>query len=57
MDNHNDKMVAIIGLLSAALIAVTLLFSLTWYNTRHHDGAEPVILSSCASADRPASVP
>jgi len=32
MESRDDKMIAIIGLLTACLIGVTFLFLMTWFN-------------------------
>ncbi|PKH26282.1 hypothetical protein CIG19_00270 [Enterobacterales bacterium CwR94] len=42
MESRDDKMVALVGLLAAALIGVTILFTVTWFSGLRHN-AEPLI--------------
>lgn len=51
MDSRDDKLVALIGLLSAGLIAVTVLFTLTWLSDVRYTSKQPLDVRVCVNSN------
>lgn len=49
MDTREDKLLALVGLLSASLIIVVVFFTLTWFSDVRHLPENPVDPQSCFS--------
>ncbi|WP_164877290.1 hypothetical protein [[Pantoea] beijingensis] len=47
MENRDDKLIALIGLLSACLITVVFLFTMTWLSDVRHTPEQSVDVQSC----------
>lgn len=47
MENRDDKLIALIGLLSACLISVIFLFTMTWLSDVRHTPDQLVDTQSC----------
>lgn len=52
MESRDDKLIAIIGLLSACLIGVVFLFLMTWLTDVRHP-ADPSLDVQCCTAKKP----
>ncbi|WP_215847106.1 hypothetical protein [Candidatus Pantoea bituminis] len=48
MENRDDKLIAIIGLLAACLIGVTFLFTMTWLTDVRHPTDPSLDVQSCS---------
>lgn len=51
MENRDDKLIALIGLLSACLISVVFLFAMTWFSDVHPSSEPRVDSESCYVKD------
>ncbi|WNN46679.1 MULTISPECIES: hypothetical protein [Winslowiella] len=47
MENRDDKLIALIGLLSACLVCVIVLFTMTWLSDVRHPSSQMVDAQSC----------
>lgn len=47
MENRDDKLIALIGLLSACLVCVIVLFTMTWLSDVRHPSSQMVDTQSC----------
>ncbi|WP_173581489.1 hypothetical protein [Winslowiella iniecta] len=55
MENRDDKLIALIGLLSACLVCVCVLFTMTWLSDVRHPSDQFVDAQSCyTKSDHPA---
>lgn len=50
MDSREDKLVALIGLLSAGLVAVVVLFTLTWLSDVRYSSPQPLDVRICVNS-------
>jgi len=48
MDTRDDKLLALVGLLGAGLITVTVLFTLTWLSDVRYPVEQPLDVRVCA---------
>ncbi|WP_437610763.1 hypothetical protein [Erwinia sp. V71] len=51
MENRDDKLIAVIGLLCACLICVIILFVMTWLSDVRHPPEPPIDVQSCYQKD------
>lgn len=49
MESRDDKLLALIGLLTAGLITVTVLFLLTWLSDVRYPVEQPIHVQNCSS--------
>lgn len=54
MESRDDILIAITGLLSACLIGVAFLFTMTWLTDVRHPGEPPLDVQSCTKEQHPA---
>jgi len=55
MENRDDKLIALIGLLSACLVCVCVLFTMTWLSDVRHPSDQFVDAQFCyTKSDHPA---
>lgn len=57
MESRDDKLIAIIGLLSACLIGVGFLFVMTWLTDVRHPAEPSLDVQNCAPKTPPAHTP
>lgn len=50
MDSRDDKLLALVGLLGAGLITVTVLFTLTWLSDVRYPVEQPLDVRVCANS-------
>lgn len=53
MESRDDKLIAIIGLLSACLIGVVFLFTMTWLTDVRHPVDPALDVQTCPSVAHP----
>lgn len=50
MDSRNDKLLALVGLLTAGLITVTVLFTLTWLSDVRYSDDQQLDVQTCPAS-------
>jgi len=50
MESRDDKLLALVGLLAAGLIAVTILFTLTWLSDVRYPDEQPLNVQTCSAS-------
>jgi len=50
MESRDDKLLALVGLLTAGLITVTVLFTLTWLSDVRYPAEQPLDTRTCPSS-------
>lgn len=51
MDSREDKLLALVGLLAAGLITVTVLFTLTWLSDIRTPPVQKIDIKTCQLSD------
>ncbi|WP_199756263.1 hypothetical protein [Candidatus Pantoea deserta] len=57
MESRDDKLIAIIGLLSACLIGVVFLFTMTWLTDVRHPAETSLDVQGCTLKKKPVHSP
>lgn len=50
MDSRDDKLLALVGLLTAGLITVTVLFTMTWLSDVRYPTESPLDVRTCPNS-------